>query len=341
MESPPLLVLEPLEDYLDTVGIGAGPLAWQVIGEGHSNWTFRLRRRDADVVLRRGPRPPYPPSAHDMVREARIQRVLADSDVPVPAVLEVCDDQDVIGAPFYLTSWIDGEVITRAVPPHLSGDEERPSTVFAAVDTLVDLHRIDIASGGLATIGRPAGYLGRQVERFASLWEINTERDLPEVESLASWLTANLPTSTRSAVVHGDYRLGNLMYAPSGSARVRAVLDWEMATLGDPLADLGYLIATYADPDHEPTPLELTPITRLAGYPRRDDIAARYAERTGADLDALHWYETLALWKAAVFCEGLYTRWRRGERPGDTTFGPALKPGVPNLLQQAALAAAR
>ena len=340
LDSPPLLVLEPLEAYLDSHGIGSGPLAWHPVGEGHSNWTFRIQREGADVVLRRGPRPPLPKSAHDMVREARIQRLLADEKVPVPEVLAVCDDPEVIGGAFYVMDWLEGVVVTDRAPDYLDTPEQRRATGLAAVDTLVELHQVDVTGGDLSAIGRPEGYLSRQVERFASLWEGNTERSLPEVAELAEWLRENVPDSARASVVHGDYRIGNLMLAPSAPARVLAVLDWEMATLGDPLADLGYFHATYADPDVASTPLELTSVTRRPGYPRREELAARYAERTGADLRALPWYEALALWKAAIFCEAIYTRWRRGERPEDTTFGPSLEAGVPRLLEQARQAAA-
>lgn len=144
--------------------------------------------------------------------------------------------------------------------------------------------------------------------------------------------------SARASVVHGDYRIGNIMLSAEAPASVLAILDWEMATLGDPLADLGYFVATYADPDAVATPLELTPVTRGAGFLRRAELVARYVERTGADVRALEWYQALALWKAAVFCEAIHTRWLAGERPGDQ-LAPALEQGVPTLLAEAARAA--
>ncbi|MGY1550615.1 phosphotransferase family protein [Microbacterium sp. A588] len=344
LDRPPLLVLEPLGERLASVGLGlaglgGGEIRWARIGEGHSNVTFLLELAGRRLVLRRGPRPPLPPSTHDMLREARVQRLLAADGVPVPTIVDVCDDESVLGVPFYVMEHLDGEVITDLMPTHLDTDEGRTALPFAAVDALAGLHALDVSAGDLAGLGRPDGYLGRQVERFASLWPKVSRRTLPEVDRVAEWLRDNLPVSARASVVHGDYRIGNLMFRGSGPAEVQAILDWEMATLGDPLADLGYLVATYASPDAAPTPLELTTVTRGEGYPRRAELVGRYVARTRADVSALSWYEVLALWKAAVFCEAIYTRWLDGERPGDT-FGPTLEVGVPTLLAAAAAAAA-
>ncbi|WP_170161330.1 phosphotransferase family protein [Amycolatopsis palatopharyngis] len=335
LPNPPLLVLDRVTTFLDTHGIGHGPLAWERIGDGQSNITYRLSRGKEEVVLRRGPRPPLPRSTHDMVREARIQQLLHPAGVPVPRVLAVCADESVLGVPFYLMENLDGIVITDTVPTRLDSTADRAATGHALVDTLVRLHSIDVRHGELAAFGRPDGYVARQVERFAGLWQVNTTRVLPEVGALATWLGDNVPASQAATVVHGDYRLGNLMYHRTSPARVLAVLDWEMATLGDPLADLGYLTATYAEPGAFPTPLELTSVTREPGYPSRQELAERYAARTGLDLTPLPWYQALALWKAAIFCEAIYTRWLKGERPHDHHFGPSLEAGVPRLLESA------
>jgi aminoglycoside phosphotransferase (APT) family kinase protein len=157
------------------------------------------------------------------------------------------------------------------------------------------------------------------------------------VAAIATVLAARLPRSQRASVVHGDYRLGNVMFEPAAPSRVQAVLDWEMATLGDPLADLGYFLATYSEGGVAPTPLHLSPATAEPGYPSTDELAKRYAAATGLDLVHLAWYKALALWKAAIFCEAIYTRWLRGERPGDD-FAPGLTEGVPLLLEQASAA---
>ena len=338
LPSPPLLVLDPVREWLDARGLGAGPLAWERIGDGQSNITYRIQRGQDSFVLRRGPRPPLPRSTHDMVREARIQQILAAEGVPVPAILAVNEDDSLLGVPFYVMEYVDGLVITDAVPDALSSPDQRAATSTALVDYLIRLHSVSTDSGPLASFGKAEGYLARQVQRFAGLWEINTTRHLPEVELLAEWLAANLPDSQRAAVLHGDYRLGNLMFAPSAPARVVAGLDWEMAAIGDPLADLGYLTATYAEPGSATSPMELTSVTRAPGYLTRDELVERYRNGTGLDVAALPWYQALALWKASIFCEAIYTRWLRGQRPGDR-FAPALETGVPQLLADARKAA--
>ena len=334
LTSPPLLVLDLLRDYMDRRALGTGPLRWSRIGEGHSNITYLIRRGDESFVLRRGPRPPYPDSAHDMIREARVQRILGSAGIPVPDIVAVCDDESVLGVPFYIMDYIEGVVITDSIPSHLDAADQRAATTFAAVDGLVALHSLDASRPEIRSIGRADGYLERQIRRFSSLWASVTRRSLPEVEIIRDWLARSVPSTQRTAVVHGDYRIGNLMYSPDPPARVSAILDWEMATIGDPLADLGYFVATYATRPSRSNPMELTSVTGLPGYPTRGDIVSRYAAATGLDLSNLDWYQVLALWKAAVFCEAIYVRWQKGQRPNDA-FGPTLRDGVPALLRDA------
>jgi aminoglycoside phosphotransferase (APT) family kinase protein len=332
---PPLVVRRPLEAWLDDHGLGRGPLAATRIGAGHSNATFLLERGGERMVLRRAPRPPLPPSAHDMLREARALSAL-QGRARVPRVLAVCRDESVLGVPFYVMQELHGDVVTDRLPPVLATAEARRSAGHDLVDALAELHAVDIASAGLSDFGRPEGYLERQVRRFAALWEHNATRDLPLVGELAAWLAAGLPTPGAACIVHGDYRLGNVMLERE-RPRVLALLDWELATLGDPLADLGYLVATYTDAGSPATVLDLSPVTRAAGFPSRVELVERYAARSGRGVGALAWYEALALWKAAVFCEGLYGRYLRGETADPWTGG--LDEGVPGLLRAAAAVA--
>lgn len=325
---PPLLVVDAIDAYLDTIGFSPGALSWRRIGDGQSNVTFELLRGDDRVVLRRPPRPPLPPSAHDVLREARIQRTLESRGMPVPHIRAVCDDAAVIGVPFYLMDFVDGDVLTDTLPPQYGAPDRRAATAFAAIDTLAELHAVPL-EGDVAALGRPHGYLHRQVERFRALWSLNSRRDIPRVDDLAERLLATLPVTYRSSVVHGDYRFGNLMFAHPG--RIAVVLDWEMATLGDPLADLGYFTATYSEPGRPPTVMDLTPVTAGSGFPSSGELVDRYAARTGLSTERLAWYEALALWKAAIFCEAMYTRWLDGQRPDDE-FAPRLHSGVPDLL---------
>lgn len=340
LDVPPLLVIDTLTDYLDVHDLGSGPIRWDRIGEGQSNVTFRIRRNDIDVVLRRGPRPPIPKSTHDMVREAKIQQVLGGQGVAVPTILHTCEDESVLGVPFYIMDFVPGTVVTDTLPDFLGEAADRRTFSEALIDRLVDLHSVDVTVPEVAALGRPEGYLERQVKLFASLWEKNTQRSLPQVGRLGDWLGANVPVTQRHAVVHGDYRAGNAMIASSAPVEVAAILDWEMSTLGDPLADLGYFRATYTDREHPRTVMDLTPVTAEEGFLNRTELAQRYEQKTGLDLSVLPWYETFALWKAAIFSEAIYTRWLAGEMSAAGDFTGSLETGVPELIEAAEAIAA-
>ncbi|HMD56239.1 MAG TPA: phosphotransferase family protein [Solirubrobacteraceae bacterium] len=339
---PPLLMLEPLEAFLDAHEIGHGPASAVPIGDGHSNVTYLVERGDAQVVLRRPPRPPLPPSAHDVLREARLLRALWPTPARVPRVLAVCEDPETIGAPFYVMERIAGEVIVASVPPALDTPAERRLIGEQLIDSLVEIHDVDWRAAGLEDFGKPTGYLERQVRRFLGLWELNKTREIPAVERLGAWLSEHLPESDPPApatIVHGDYRLGNTMFAPGAPARLAAVLDWEMATIGDPLADLGYLCMMWTEAGDPTSGLRehLGKVTRAEGFPTRAELIARYEERSGRSMRDIRWYTTLALWKSVVFMEGNYKRAISG-----TTDDPYLKQfgeGVLELARQAELVA--
>jgi aminoglycoside phosphotransferase (APT) family kinase protein len=308
-DRPPLLVVEPLLAFLDERGIGTGALEASPVGEGHSNVTYVLRRGDCTVVLRRPPRPPLPPSAHDVLREARLLQALHGTAARVPRVVAVCDDEAVIGAPFYVMEHLDGEVITSEVPAALDTPQERRRIGEEVIDAIVEVHSVDWQACGLEGFGRPTGYLERQVRRFLGLWEHHRTRDVPAVERVGAWLSEHVPESGPATIVHGDYRLGNTMFAQDAPARLIAVFDWEMATLGDPLADVGYLCASWSEAGDPPVGrFELGRVSRAEGFPSRAELIARYEERSGREVTALRWYTTLALWKSIVFMEGNYRR---------------------------------
>jgi len=323
---PPLLVLEPLLGFLDARGLGEGEPEIVPIGEGHSNVTYALRRGDAELVVRRPPRGPLPPSTHDVLREARVLRAL-EGRAPVPRVLAVCDDAALIGAPFYVMERIEGEVVTDAVPAALDTEAERRRMGGELIDALVTLHGVDWRAAGLEGFGRPEGYLERQLKRFGGLWERNRTRELPAVERVGRWLGDHLPQSPPATIVHGDYRLGNLMYAAAAPTRVVAVFDWEMSTIGDPLADLGYLCTFWVGRDDPPAGIfEQHAVTRQPGFPTRDELVARYEERSGRSMGDIRWYQALALWKIIVFMEGNYRRALAGsvDDPYLTSFGEGI-----------------
>ena len=328
-----LLPLSELEAFLDAEGLGSGPPSAERIGDGASNLTYLVEREGARVVVRRPPPPPLPPSAHDMVREARVQTCLARGGVRVPRILAVCEDEDVIGAPFYVMEQITGAVVGETVPPDLDTPAERCRLGFELVDALAELHAVDWRTCGLETLGKPAGYLERQLRRWSGLWEVNATRELPACLEIGEALRATMPDSPPATVVHGDYRFGNVMVGLDAPARLVAILDWEMATIGDPLADLGYLVASWSEPGTPGHPLLLSPVTERPGFPSRAELVARYAGRTGRDVSRLRWYEAFALWKASVFCEAIHGRFLRGER--DDPWAGALSDGVPRLLEVA------
>jgi aminoglycoside phosphotransferase (APT) family kinase protein len=333
-ELEPLIVREPLERFLDSNGLGSGPLEVERIGEGHSNVTFLVTRAGERLVLRRPPRGPLPPSAHDVLREARILEAVTDADVRTPRVLATCDDETVIGAPFYVMAFEEGVVITSSVPSALDSIEERRRICCELVDSLAEMHAVDWRACGLDGFGKPTGYLDRQLRRFGGLWEHNKTRDLPLVQEVGEWLAANKPESPSATIVHGDFRLGNTMFADESPARLIAIFDWEMATIGDPLADVGYLTATWSEPGAEHgTMFDLMSVTHQEGFMKRDELVMRYEEQTGRSMSDLRWYQALALWKAAVFMEGNYKRSVAG-----TTDDPYLKlfdEGVPQLAEAA------
>ena len=336
-----VLDLAAVAAFCDAHGIGAGPVHAERLGDGHSNLTYLVERGGERFVLRRPPPPPLPPSAHDMVRESTVVAGLHRAGARVPRVLAVCVEESLLGVPFYLMTLADGAPLDTALPAAIDAPSERARLGRDVIDALAELHAIAPEAAGLAAIGRPDGYLRRQVHRFTGLWEVNRTRDLPLVAEVGAFLAATVPESGPAAVVHGDYRVGNLLVGPDPPARVTAILDWELATIGDPLADLGYLVSTYTDRDTPPGEgiVALSPVTRGAGFPTRAELAALYAERTGRSVEHLAWYEALAHWKAAIFCENMYKRFLAGERSDG--FARSMEAGVPAKLEAAAAAAAR
>ena len=253
----------------------------------------------------------------------------------VPRVLAVGDDEEVLGVPFYLMEERQGTVITSEIPELLDRPEERRRISEELLDALVELHAVDWRACGLEGYGKPSGYLERQLRRFGGLWEHNKTRELPVVEEVGDWLARNLPESPESTIVHGDYRLGNVMLANETPPRLVAVFDWELSTIGDPLADVGYLTVTWvqADDPADTSFSSLSAATRRAGFLTRDELVARYEERSGRSVSALNWYQALALWKAAVFMEGNYKRYTSGA--SDDEYLALFDEGVPALAEKA------
>lgn len=282
-------------------------------------------------MLRRPPRPPYPPRAHDVIRECTMLEALGPTPVPVPRVVLRCEDPRYIGAPFYLMERVPGEVLRSELPSGWDRSEEEV-IVAELVDRLLDLHAVEPQMLGLPYRGGET-YLERQVSLWRARWEESKVRELPDIDALGAELAASLPRSQRTTLVHGDYKLDNVVFAVAGAPRLVAILDWEMATAGDPLADLGYLSAMWLgerDPDGL---LGLSRVTASPGFPGSRVLVERYGRSSDLDLEGLHWYEALAIWKLAILLEGSYRRYLDGT--DDDEFFASLGIGVPALARRA------
>jgi aminoglycoside phosphotransferase (APT) family kinase protein len=316
--------LTRLETFLRSRGICRGPLTARPVGDGHSNLTFLVSDGQRRVVVRRPPPPPLPPGAHDVLREATLIRALAGSAVPVPDVLATAEAGEVLDAPFYVMNFVPGPIATTATPAALSSPGDRQRIGAALIDTLVSLHAVDWRAAGLAGLGRPEGFNARHLRRMGGLVADADGRPPPEFAEITAWLGDHVPPESGASIVHNDYRIGNVILAPGPPGRIAAVLDWELATIGDPLFDLGYFLASYPAPGEAHTPTgQLGTAVLEPGYPSRDELAHRYAAATGRDLANLSWYSTLALWKLAVLYK--YGRRRAASGHGDPYYdNPAL-----------------
>jgi aminoglycoside phosphotransferase (APT) family kinase protein len=281
---------------------------------GHSNLTYLVRFGSAEFVLRRPPFGPVPPTAHDMAREYRWLRALHPVFPLAPRPYLLCDDVGVIGATFYLMERRRGIVIRDAEPPALRDHDMRRRVSVAIIDALVDLHGIDVTRAGLAGLGKPSGFVERQVRGWTERWNKSKTAELSDMDALAAWLLRQLPSDPeRPTVVHGDFKLDNVMLEAKDVSRLVAVFDWEMCALGDPLVDVGILLAYWTrsePPEHRDA---LTTITDRPGWFTRDEIVERYATRSGRDLSTIHFYETFALFKIAVVIQQIFSRYARGQ----------------------------
>lgn len=311
--------LDALARFLHERGLCTGDLDVKRIGDGHSNLTFLVSDGAHRVVIRRPPPPPTPPGAHDMLREARLVDALRDTPVPVATVLATAQAGEVIDVPFYVMSFVEGAVVTTSTPAPLDRPGTRRRIGEALIDTLADLHAVDWRAAGLGDLGRPEGFNARHLRRMGRLVADADGSPPPHFEAAEAWLSAHVPPESGAAIVHNDYRIGNVMLAPQAPGRIAAVLDWELATIGDPLFDVGYFLASVPEPDGPRTPTEdMGTAMTEEGYPTRKELADRYADRTGRDLANLDWYTALAFWKLAVLYE--YSRRRTVRGVGDPYY---------------------
>jgi len=337
-----LVDADALARFLDANGLAPGaPLRVERITTGHSNEVFRIDRGDLHLALRRPPRTPLSPTAHDMAREHRLLNAFADPDgwhdrapVPVPRVHALCTDPDVIGAPFYLMDLVDGVVVREKLPSILAADDGAArACAFALVDAIAGVHAFDWRAGGLSDFGRPDGYLERQVPRWLGQLARYKTRDLPEVEEAGRWLESHTPAMQPPTVIHGDYKLDNVMFAPRLPVELVAVVDWEQSTIGDPLVDVGWMLGLWVEPGDAGFLGGVIPFSGISRPPTRAELAERYAAQTGRDLDHLAFYCVLGLFKLACVMEGSYARFTAGT--SDDAYFATLAEGVPALARRA------
>lgn len=335
-----------LAAFLQTVPELRGSLPIQAITRisgGQSNITCRVRLADRDVILRRPPEGPLPPRAHDVLREHRILSALAPAGtVPVPRPIAACDDLTVLGAPFFIMEALPGDAIRYELPPALALAGADPAAASAAhldarhsigiqvIDALAALHAIEPAAVGLGDLGPPTGYVPRQLRRWRGQLDHARVRPVPDLDWAAAWLEQHQPPEPAHVrIVHGDYRLDNVLVSPEPPPRLLGIVDWELATLGDPLADLGWLLAFWRESVDGPHLLPiLSPVMEQPGFPGRAELAARYAAQTGQQLRDLTFYVVFAMWRMAVLLEGHWARHTRGTAAGFDfayleTAGPA------------------
>lgn len=315
---PPGLDLDQLRGHLDRErpGLVAGPLSGRLVEGGRSNLTYLVGDGSSTWVVRRPPLGHVLATAHDMKREHRVISALHPTSVPVPEALLMCEDDSVLGAPFYVMEYVAGTPYRTADQLAQLGPERTRAAVLALVDTLVDLHAVDPAEVGLADFGRPEGFLDRQLRRWGKQLDASRNRELAGVDELHAALGRSLPTSPAPTIVHGDYRLDNVLINEDadGVDRIKAVLDWEMSTLGDPLTDLGLLVMYSAKLDLPDSPVSTT--ATAAGHPDPAEIVERYAARSGRDVSAVSWYTAFAWFKLAVILEGIHYRYTLGQTVG-------------------------
>jgi aminoglycoside phosphotransferase (APT) family kinase protein len=317
-ETPPGVDLERLRPWFaaNVEGATGAELHAELISGGRSNLTYSISDGSHTWVLRRPPLGHVLPTAHDMSREFTVLDALSPTDVPVPRPYAFCADTSVNDAPFYVMEKVDGVILrTPAEIGSLTRDEARRSAE-ELIDVLVAIHAVDYQAVGLSEFGRPDGYVERQVRRWGEQWERSKTRELPAIDELARRLRAARPESPPPTIVHGDYRLDNTMLAPHDPGRVVAVLDWEMATLGDPLADVGLYLLYYGRDDNATGGVGAT-ISPAAGFLTRDEVVERYARQSGRDVSQLDFYEALAAYKLAIILEGIHARFLMGKTVGD------------------------
>ncbi len=294
----------------DNVAGAQAPFSFQLIAGGRSNLTFLVTDDNGiRYVLRRPPLGHVLATAHDMAREHRIISAVGQTNVPVPTTLGLCTDESVNGAPFYVMNFVDGVVLDNAEKAELLDKSLRRSASFNLIDVLCELHDVDIDAVGLGNLAKREGYIERQIKRWSTQWENSKTRELPEIDEVVRLLSTKVPRQQDVSIAHGDFRFGNVLTDVT-NGRIAAVLDWELCTLGDPLADLGYIGVYWSD--GPASALRANDPTPAGGFTTYDELVERYATKTGRDVSGVDYYVAFSCWRLAVISEGVYARYLHG-----------------------------
>jgi aminoglycoside phosphotransferase (APT) family kinase protein len=315
----------PLAAFLDAELGGHVAATLEALPGGGSCEVFALDRGDSSWILRRAPAHANTRRAHDVLREHRILRALDGCAVRVPEAVVACDDPEVFDRPFYVMERIDGVPVRGAIPPAwVAAPDTQHRAVEELIDALVEVHAVDWRAVGLDDLGKPEGFLERQVERWLAQLASYQGRDLPAAHELAKWLDDNRPVGASATLFHGDYKLDNVLFAPDAPPRALAVVDWEMATIGGPLVDLAWALIFHPVGGTMPLGTAGPEKFDLSRMPPPEAMVERYAEGSGRDVAAIDWYHVFARWKGAIVLEGSFAKWQRGEsdKPVHEWFGP-------------------
>jgi len=334
--------VDRLADYLEAELGPADEYDVRRHQEGHSNETLFVTWGDRELVVRRPPPGEVAENAHDVLREYRVTSALQGTAVPLPETVLACEDHEVMGSDFYVMARVEGDVLRAREPERFRNDDARHRIGEELVDTLAEIHQVDYQAVGLEEFGYPPGFTERQVERWSEQidWAsavTTDEREVPQLRAVTDWLSDNVPEDHSSTLVHGDYKLDNVMYSPDDEPEIAAVVDWEMSTLGDPFTDLGWMLSYWWD-EKDPSAPEATETlttTFMAddAYATRRELVDRYEERTGFEYDDDRFYRTLAVYKLAALGEMFFRRYLEGN--SDDPMYPKMREGVPQLADRA------
>jgi aminoglycoside phosphotransferase (APT) family kinase protein len=333
---------EALRDYLaDRLG-PVDTYEVELLGEGHSNETLVVTWGDDDLVIRRPPPGEVASSAHDVLREYRVIDALQDTAVRVPPTVLACDDHSIIGSDFYVMEAVEGDVLRSSVPERFDRDEARTRIGVELVDRLAEIHEVDYEAVGLGELGHPEGFTQRQVERWTKQFDwasevTESERDVPGVETVTEWLEDNVPEDHPHTLVHGDYKLDNVLFGPGETPEIASVFDWELSTLGDPFTDLGWMLSFWWEEKDPPKPSptgDLYPdFTRDPGFPSRTELVERYEAQTGWEFTNRRFYRVLGVYKLAALGEMFFRRYLE-DNSADPLY-PKMREGVPEITDRA------